>query len=187
MHRLTKVLTILSILLVSLPPAGLASPTQAEAERSVLTPLMVELVFSKYEGEELTSRLPYTFMVNGSTEPRSTQLRMGIEVPVTVEQGTQQYRNVGTNVDCRAHDMGDSSFRVELQVEQSSIFPATTTSDQSQSPLSEDKPVNPLFRTFSSNFIVVLQDGETMELTTATDPVSGEVSKVSISLKVLKK
>lgn len=179
MHRLTKVLAILSILLMSLPPAGLAFPAQSETEsESAWTPLKVELVFSKYDGEELTSRLPYTFMVNGAKQPRSTQLRMGIEVPITVSEGTQQYRNVGTNLDCRAHDVGDGSFRLELQVEQSSIYPAAT---------SGNGPGNPLFRTFNSNLTVILRDGESMELTSATDLVSGEVSKVGISLEVLKK
>ena len=163
---------------MSLPPAGLALTAQGETEsRPVLTPLRVELVFSKYDGEALTSRLPYTFMVNGAKEPRSTELRMGIEVPVTVAEGAQQYRNVGTNVDCRAHDLGDGSFRLELSVEQSSIYPASTSGDDG----------NPLFRTFNSNLIVLLRDGESMELTSATDMVSGEVSKVSVSLEVLKK
>ena len=182
MHRLTKVLTVLWILLMSLPPAGLALPAQGETEAgSAWTPLRVELVFSKHDGEELTSRLPYTLVVNGAKEPRSTHLRMGIEVPVTVEEGTQQYRNVGTNVDCEAHDLGDGSFRVELSVEQSSMYPASTSGSD------RNEPGNPLFRTFSSNFIVVLRDGESMELTSATDPVSGEVTKVSVSLEVLKK
>ena len=183
MHRLTKVMIILSILLMSLPPAGLASPEQGGTEAgSLLTPLQVELVFSKHEGDELTARLPYTLMVSGAKEPRSTQLRIGIEVPVTVDgQGTQQYRNVGTNVDCAAYDLGDGSFRVELSIEQSSMYPAfTSESDRAEIG-------NPLFRTFSSNSIVVLRDGESMELTSATDPVSGEVSKVSVSLEVLKK
>lgn len=174
MHRLTKVLTILSIPLMS----GLALPAQSETEaRSAWTPLRVELVFSKYDGEELTSRLPYTFIVNGAKEPRSTQLRMGIEVPITVEGVTPQYRNVGTNVDCEAHDLGDGSFRLELSVEQSSIYPASPSGGDG----------NPLFRTFNSNLIVVLRDGESMELTSATDMVSGEVSKVSVSLELLKR
>ena len=177
MHRLTKVPTVLWILAMSLPSAGLALPAQSETEAgSAWTPLRVELVFSKYDGEELTSRLPYTFIVNGAKEPRSTQLRMGIEVPITVEGVTPQYRNVGTNVDCEAHDLGDGSFRLELSVEQSSIYPSPSGGDG-----------NPLFRTFNSNLIVVLRDGESMELTSATDMVSGEVSKVSVSLELLKK
>ena len=178
MYALTKVLTILSILLMSLAAAGLALPAQGEAASgSAWTPLRVELVFSKYDGEKLTSRLPYTFVVNSAKEPRSTELRMGIEVPVTAAEGAQQYRNVGTNVDCRAHDLGDGSFRLELSVEQSSIYPAAPSGGDG----------NPLFRTFNSNLIVVLADGGSMEVTSATDMVSGEVSKVSVSLEVLKK
>ena len=46
---------------------------------------------------------------------------------------------------------------------------------------------NPLFRTFSSDHSVVLGNGERVELTTATDPISGETSKVEVSLEVLKK
>jgi hypothetical protein len=54
----------------------------------------------------------------------------GIEVPVPVEQlkdGTPttsfQYKNVGTNIDCRAGMASpDGRFRLDLNVEQSSIY-----------------------------------------------------------------
>ncbi len=43
MHRLTKVLTVLWILAMSLPPAGLALPAQGETEAgSAWTPLRVQ-------------------------------------------------------------------------------------------------------------------------------------------------
>jgi hypothetical protein len=158
---------------------------QSQEPEQAPTPVRVEVIFSKYQGDELTTRLPYAMMVNAEEEPQSHHLRMGIEVPVSVgSQGTQQYRNVGTNIDCRARTLSEGRYMVELTVEQSSMYPAESVTASGRQGQAEG---NPLFRTFSSNFRPILRDGESVQLTTATDPVSGEVSKLEVSLKVLTK
>ena len=142
-------------------------------EPSAGTLVKVEIVISKYDGDELTTRLPYELTVSAVENPRSMHFRMGVEVPVVVDgSGTQQYRNVGTNIDCSARPLDDERFRVQLKLEQSSMVSAAAEAG------------NPLFRTFSSSYDVALGDGETVELTSGTDPVSGEVTKVSVSLSV---
>jgi hypothetical protein len=158
---------------------------QSQEPEQAPTPVRVELVFSKYQDDDLTMRLPYTMLVNAEEEPQSHHLRMGIEVPVSVDsQGSQQYRNVGTNIDCRARTLSEGRYMIELTVEQSSVYPAESVIASGRQLQAEG---NPLFRTFSSNFRPILRDGERVELTTATDPVSGEVSKVEVSLEILTK
>jgi hypothetical protein len=44
----------------------------------------------------------------------------------------------------------------------------------------------PMFRSFDSSFQVLLRDGQTTQYTTATDPVSGEMTKIDVTLNVLK-
>jgi len=124
---------------------------------------------------------------------------MGIEVPVavTTKEGANsfQYRNVGTNIDCRARSLGDGRFKLDLGVEQSSIYrsPEAAASAAGGGGETPDRPVPvespngpPLFRTFNAQFAVVLRDGQSSQHTTATDPVSGEVMKIDVGLTVLK-
>ena len=154
----------------------------AQAVLSEPTPLEVEIVFSKYMGDELTGRVPYSLVVNASQPARTTQLRLGIEVPVIVDaSGTQQYRNVGTNIDCRAFPLDGGAFQLDIAVEQSSLY--LQEANEASVPTAEG--VNPVFRTFSSEYVAVLKDGGSIQLSSATDPVSGEVSKVHVSVRVL--
>jgi hypothetical protein len=44
----------------------------------------------------------------------------------------------------------------------------------------------PSFRSFRTNFSALLRDGQTTQHTSATDPVSGEVMKVDVTLNVMK-
>jgi hypothetical protein len=44
----------------------------------------------------------------------------------------------------------------------------------------------PAFRTFTSSFSVLLRDGQTAQHTAATDPVSGEVLRIDVTVNVLK-
>ena len=44
----------------------------------------------------------------------------------------------------------------------------------------------PSFRSFNSSFMAVLRDGQTMQYTSATDPVSGEVMKIDLTATVMK-
>jgi hypothetical protein len=44
----------------------------------------------------------------------------------------------------------------------------------------------PAFRSFTSSFNLLLKDGQTAQHTAATDPISGEVIRVDVTLNVLK-
>ena len=44
----------------------------------------------------------------------------------------------------------------------------------------------PAFRNFTSNFSLLLKDGQTAQYASATDPVSGETLKVDVTINVLK-
>ena len=161
------------------------APEKAEtpAPRKPVMPMKVQLVLSKFRGETKVGSLPYTLSCNAD-DRLPNQLRMGIEVPVvtTVKDGppSYQYKSVGTNIDCRASALEDGRFRLEMSVEHSSIYapPEETTRTAMGSA--------PLFRTFRSGFVPILRDGQTMQYTVATDPVSGEVMKIDVTLIALK-
>jgi hypothetical protein len=92
-----------------------------------------------------------------------------------------QYKNVGTNIDCSATDLGDGRFQLRLSVENSSAFAspqgAATSSELSGAPL---------FRSFSASVDPVMRDGQTLQTVASTDPVSGEVVKIDVTLNVVK-
>lgn len=153
------------------------------AARQVI-PLQVQLVISKMQGEKKISSLPYVLSVNTGTNANATSsIRMGTQVPIMTSAPdgksgqTHMYRDVGTNIDCGAIARADGSFVLNLTVSDSSVA-------------LDDKTVNvatlPILRNFQTTNRLVLRDGQSTEFTAATDPASGQVIRVSATLKVLK-
>ena len=167
-------------------PATKAAPTTA-------VPLKVQILISRYQGEKKISSMPYTLSVSvvpGWQPGARANLRMGAKVPVVtgampvgdgkeMRGGAFQYQDVGTNVDCNAQVLDDGRFRLEITVDDTSIFP------DEQKPGSPG-PGTPSFRSFRASDSVVLKDGQTAQFTTATDKVSGETVKIDVTLTVLK-
>lgn len=182
-----RTLTIInSVALIALLVAPDASFAQ-EKTTAELVPLKIQLVISRTAGEKKISSLPYTLWVtaNGRGE---TQLRMGVQVPVPQRFAPKEgepvqsysYRDVGTNIDCSATTTADGRFNVTITLNDSAIqFDSKEASGQGVSGV-------PSFRNFTSRFGILLKDGQTAQYTSATDPVSGEVLKVDVTLNVLK-
>src|SRR5215216_1585525 len=55
---------------------------QAEAKANAITPLDVEVVISRYQGDKKISSLPYSLSVNAGGRGERTSLRMGASVPM---------------------------------------------------------------------------------------------------------
>jgi hypothetical protein len=174
---------------------GTAAADEPEAWKPVpaVVPLKVQVTLVRLAGDKTVARLPYTLGVNAG--PHETQrLRMGIEVPIAmpVTDGAQanalpkpvQYKNVGVNVDCTADLMADGRFKLMVSVEQSSIYVAGE--DKRAASAEPTLSSQPMFRTFRVNLAPVLRDGESQQFTAATDPVTGEVTRVEVALNVLK-
>src|SRR5262249_54881336 len=140
------------------------------------------------------SSLPYVLWVTSVPEGAAadrTSLRMGVKIPViqtlfgkdgaVAVPASYNYQDVGTNIDCAAHSIGDGTFKLNLTVTDSSIY--FPDKDKATIPMT---PSVPSFRNFTSSFNILLRDGQTAQYTTATDQVSGEVLKVDATLNVLK-
>jgi len=167
-------------------PDTVKAPEAARpAERRVSGAMLrVQVVLSRFQGERKLGSLPYTF--NVTVEGRSVRVRMGVETPVAVATATTsfQYRNVGTNIDCSAREVGsDGRYQLMLTVENSSSVAGGAES----SGLSEGKTAAaPLFRTFNATLDPVLRDGQSVQAIASTDPVTGEVVKIDVTLNVVK-
>ena len=174
-------------------PAGQPAPSGAARQ----IPLKVTLTLSRYMGEKKVSSTPYVLGVL-SNAPK-TSLRMGVQVPViqtvfgakdagglaTIPQSSYTYRDVGTNIDCNAQDLGNGLFNLTITVEDSTI-----QLDRPESPQEKDAKKTlgdiPAFRSFRASFGMVLRDGQTMQYASATDPISGEVVRVDVNLTMAK-
>ncbi len=162
-------------------------------EPKPITALKVQVVLSEFEGEKKISSLPYTIFVNADDRMGrpSSSVRMGLRVPLTVQgkdnQIQFQYMDVGTNIDCSADTTDDGRFRLGLTVERSSLY---TTSPERKSldwnPGDPPLSTSPVIRQFKVSFSPLVRDGQTAQSTVATDPVSGRVLKVDVTLNVLK-
>jgi hypothetical protein len=166
--------------------AGAAPPSQEKpaAEQMSPTPLKVTVVISRFDGEKRIGNLPFVLTLN--TNDR-TSLRMGAEVPVPstiMKDGTSQfsyqYRNVGTQIDCRAGNILPGG-RVALTLTVSDTQVAIENSPDAGSMRGL-----PRFTTFTSNATLTLADGGTMEYTAATDKTTGEVVRVTVTMNVVK-
>ena len=152
--------------------------------------LRVEVVISRYEGEKQISNAPYHFLVPAD-RTRRADVKMGVEVPVRVTtfpggEGSgaspvarYQYRNVGTNISCVAHAPADGFYLLNLMVETSSVF--TGREGRSGGP---ELVENPLFNSFLVTLDPLLRDGQRAQAVASTDPVTGDVVKIDVSLHV---
>jgi hypothetical protein len=161
------------------------------------TPLQVQVVVSRYQGDKRISSMPYMLSVNavGSHEPlgrgENSQLRMGAEVPIvlTTQPGADsqnqnpvtsvQYRSTGTNIDCRARSMGDGRFELGVSVQDTSVFTDTDAAAVARAG-------QPVFRSFQASHTLILRDGESRQFTAATDRVTGEVVRIDVTLTAVK-
>jgi hypothetical protein len=169
---------------------------KAEAQS---TPIKVTVVFSEYDGDKKIKSLPYTLYINApdATElkPGWFKLRVGTRVPVYTggggNNGNMTYMDVGTNIDARAAHTPENHFLMHLLLERSWVEgdvlvpvqkpPEATVPDPHAGSFRE-----PIVRQFTSELDVKLREGQTLETNMATDPISGKVMKVEVSLSVVK-
>jgi hypothetical protein len=179
------------VLAAILIASAAASAVHAQAADAVVS-LKVQVVISKYQGEKKTSSMPYLLSLNAGPTPGvaqgNAQLRMGTKVPIITTPAETpasdaagkpkavQYQDIGTNIDCTATTLDGGRFRVLVTVDDSSLY----TDGQSHN------TQNPTVRAFRAMNSMILKDGETAQFTAAVDKVSGEVTKLDITLTVVK-
>jgi type II secretory pathway component GspD/PulD (secretin) len=158
-------------------------------------PLKVQFVLARYKGEQKISSTPY--MLGVLSNSQKTSLRVGTQVPVvmtvfgakseggpaTIPQQSYSYRDVGTNIDCLAQSAGSGLFTLTVTVEDSSVHLDRSPNAGEQKQVLRDVPT---FRSFRASFAMVLRDGQTMQYASATDPVSGEVMRIDVTLTLAK-
>lgn len=176
-----------------------ASPSQAQEAQTAKPPvletrkpgptLMVEVTVNRYQGEKRLSSIPYTLTV--LPDQTESRLRVGGEIPVpsttiSTKEGdarpitSYSYRNIGTNIDVTARPAPEGGYRLMVTLEESSVYPPSETKGDSM------VAGVPAFRRAASTNNLNLRDGQSLDFTAATDRISGEVTRISVKLTVLK-
>ena len=153
------------------------------------TPLRITVVFNEYNGGKKVSSLPYVMACKASARHDVSSLEMGFRVPIKVKQDEIQFEDVGTHIDCRVAPADErGGFMLWLGVRYSAVYSPSQNSNKTAkwhpgAPLADD----PIFGGFRASLQdLLLHNGQTVEAATATDPVSGHVWKVEVTLNVVK-
>lgn len=158
--------------------------------KDTTTPLQVTIVFNEFDGSKRVSSLPYQMACNANPRHDTSSLRLGLRVPIATSYGgdkantSYQYQDVGTDIDCRAMAAPEGGgFVIGLGLKRNVVYPPNQTKPAEWQP---GVPLNdrPIFGGFEADIKdLLLHDGETVQAATATDPVSGHVWKIDVSLK----
>lgn len=192
---------MLSLLLLGLvAPVGWAQEKPKKDEKpgveAQTTPVKVLILFTEFEGEKKVKSLPYTLYINAANSPEQkpgwTRLRIGNRVPVYTGNNSFSYLDVGTNIDAHAAYTGDGRFLLNLNLDRSSVEGSVLVPMQkpSETNVQETQPGSfrdePIVHQFKSELDLKIREGQTVESTMATDPVSGKVLKVEVTISVVK-
>ena len=170
-----------------------ASAQERQEKAKPQTPLKLQLVVSRYQGEKKISSLPYQLWVTTNAEGR-TNLRMTVRVYVPSSSGPAsqpgappvnfEWKDVGTSIDCSATEALETGvYKISVLVSDSSLYNVPGGQRVPQDTVVATPPSS---RNFMASFTILLRDGQTAQYTSATDPVSGEVLKIDATLNVLK-
>jgi hypothetical protein len=194
MERVAKA-TFLMVALVMLAPYVLTQDKTKTGDEPAagirevkMTPVKVAITFVEFEGDKKVKSLPYTVIVVADGKPPSAKVRMGSRVPVyTGKENGMQYIDIGSNIDCQAQHTQDGSFELKLSLDRSWVEgDVSVPVEKSSSQMQSGQFPEPIIRQFRSDLNLLLRDGQTVESTFATDPLSGKVFKVEVTLSILK-
>jgi hypothetical protein len=167
------------------PKDQVSASQSAEPE----TAFRIQVVVSEFDGAKKVSSLPY--MITATSRMPRFQLRTGARIPVST--GTKsgdsaiQYIDIGTNIDGTLKPSDDEKYSLDLIVERSSAYiPGSDSTKREWSPGDPLPNQDPLIPQFRGDIRVLLRDGQTQEATSVTDPLTGHVIKVEVTLNLLK-
>ena len=193
--RRLNIATLAGVLMLAHVAAATAQDKPAPPPAEKPTPLRVQVVIARFQGEKKIASAPYTLAVTAHAKQELARLRIGTEVPISTPTSAPsadgktpttppvfQYRPVGTNIDCTVRRVDNSSFEVQLTIDQSSVV----DDEQQKLQTSRAVPNAPAFRSFRFTNSAILSDGQTTQFTNAADALTGEVVRVDVTLNVVK-
>jgi hypothetical protein len=158
------------------------------------TSVKLQIVFAEFDADKKVKSLPYVMYMNApdgaDLKPGWDKLRIGSRIPVYTGNNQMQYLDVGTNIDARSAYGGDGHLLLQLDLERSwvegDVSVPITKADAGSSDASSGHFREPIIRSVRSELYLKLREGQPVESTVATDPISGKVVKIEISFTIVK-
>lgn len=211
MSRAIRTPLLLFCALASVHPSIKAQETASPVDvkrtepKKEATQLRVQVVFTDYEGEKKINSLPYTLLVDAPDEHRGdkSSIRMGLRVPVATGSFTSgtsgssgtvspvvntqfTYIDIGSNLDGWASKEENGRFSLHLILERSSAYTSGEKEKATAVTANQVLSSQPVVQSFRTEVQLLMRDGQTVQSTLATDPVSGRVTKVEVTINALK-
>jgi len=190
MKRLRILLTMCTVLTGFLAP--LSAQEKSDAKPPATT-LKVQVTITELDGEKKIANLPYTYFVRANeVGPGSpwTKLRLGSRIPLYVKDNDTQYVDVGTNIDSRATSSEPGRFDLSLNLERSWVEGDILVAMEKTTSQSTDAHAGPfrepIIRQFKTELNLTMRDAQTTQCTLATDPLSGKVISITVTMNVVK-
>jgi hypothetical protein len=159
------------------PAQAAAQPAPATPKPPVTSTARLQVVLSRFNGDKRVANQPYVLVTVANGRPKT--LRIGAEVPIAgVVAGTKDspsYKAIGTNILAEVTLQDDGRYLVSVNAESSSPY----ADDQKQAG-------RPTFRNHRLEGMAYLRDGQTAEIATATDSLTGEVIKMEVTVTAVK-
>jgi hypothetical protein len=159
------------------PTQPAAQPGSPAPVKGMAPTVRLQVVLSRFNGDKRVANQPYVLVTvaNGGRKV----LRVGAEVPIAgAAAGTKEspsYKSVGTNIRAEVTLYEDGRYLVNVNVESSSPYADP-----------QEKAGRPAFRNYSLDGMAYLKDGQTAEIATATDSLTGEVIKMEVTVTAVK-
>jgi hypothetical protein len=157
------------------------------------TPLKIQTVFSEFEGDKKIKSIPYLSLITADPGRgwEISKVRIGSRVPLyTGKEGGFQYIDVGTNLDYRVERLEETKFGVRVVLERSWVQgDVSLPLEKETAPSSPETPrqfKEPVIGQFKTEVYLVLREGQTVESTVATDPLTGRLMKIELTLTAAK-
>ena len=142
-------------------------------------PVQVQVVISRYRNDKKISSLPYA--LSARVGQGAARLQVGGNVPVPSGDGKGvTYRNIGTLITVVARALEDGRYEIDVNVSETAV-----AGDNAQS-LNVTPGVAPVLRSYSSDMTLAMRNGQTAQFAAATDPLTGDVVRVDVTLTVPK-
>jgi hypothetical protein len=183
----TIALCVIVLCAIAVPARGQELPPKGPIIR-------LQIVIERFNNDKKVSSAPYVMSLTPFPLNRAPgslgllgRVRVGVQVPIVTKTQdssipTTVYRDVGTFADCRAEPREDGRYLVQCTLEQSSVFIPPATSTQKAIARTGTAPV---IRSFKSDAVLLIGDGQTGQHSAGVDPTTGEQVKVDITLNVM--
>jgi len=198
MKKLVCLVLLGALFLPAQPVSGQDKPQEKPTEKAKTVerskpaiPVKVQIVFTEHDGDKKIVSMPYSFVstardIYNYANSAGTSIRSGVRIPVETDGKDQKttYLDVGSNIDCRIIAEDDGRFALNLVFDRSAIYPGGASGEEK---LEVTRPNGqPLIRSFRISENMILKDGQNSESVLSTDPLTGHILRVSVTINVLK-